>query len=162
MEAAIRLEGRLGELAGVVRRLSHRMHPPDLRADLADSIRSWCAELRRTERLDVRCVTASLPVALPADVALCLYRIAQEALRNVIKHAHVGRASLRLSFENERVHLVVSDRGNGFEVPRRRRNGGLGLVTMEERVRILGGRFEIRSAPDRGTTVRASVPVSNA
>lgn len=157
-ESLGRLESQLADLASVIRRLSHRMHPPALEGGLADSIRKWCDELRRTGRLDVRVTEGTLPATVPPEIGLCLFRIVQESLRNTIKHARVDSASIRLSADDDRMLLTVADRGVGFDVASRP-TSGLGLVSMEERIRTLGGRLELRSAPGRGTTVRATVPL---
>ena len=94
---------------------------------------------------------------LPFIVKEALYRIAQEALHNIVKHAHVSSARLRLSGSSTGILLEISDTGAGFN-PERSFPGHLGLLSMRERVARLGGRLEIRSVPGQGTTIRALIP----
>ena len=96
---------------------------------------------------------------LPAEEAL--YRIGQEALHNVVKHANASHATIRINRENDRVRLSVSDDGAGFDpdaVPR----GHLGLIGMRQRVDLVGGDLRVESRPGRGTTIEASVPADAA
>lgn len=94
---------------------------------------------------------------MPADVSLVLYRVAQEALRNVVRHAGVRTARLALARGRGEARLAVVEAGAGFEPGATR---GLGLVSMEERVRLLGGRLRVASAPGKGTEIEAVVPLS--
>lgn len=152
-----------GVLAGVsaeVRALSHAMHPPVLElAGLAAALREHCAELRRLARLEVEVSTGVSP-SLPRAAALCLYRVAQEALGNVAAHSGVRRASLRVFQRGGAVELEVRDAGRGFD--RAWVRPGLGLVGMHERVRLLGGALEVETRPGGGTCVRARLPVDPA
>ena len=95
---------------------------------------------------------------LPARIELGLYRIAQEALANALRHAQAGRIDLQLTTEPERVSLTVRDDGRGFD-PRRLPPGSFGLVGMSERARLLGGRFDLASRKGRGTRVRVQLPL---
>jgi anti-sigma regulatory factor (Ser/Thr protein kinase) len=103
--------------------------------------------------------SANVPEDLPADIALCLYRVLQESLQNIRKHAQTKKAEVRLvRIENEIV-LAVEDSGNGFELKDTRRKGGLGLVSMGERVRTVRGSVYISSRPDQGTLIEVRVPL---
>ena len=95
---------------------------------------------------------------LSPGAALCLYRIAQEALGNVAKHANARQVEVRLTRSNGTVCLLVSDDGAGFDSSRSETSGGLGLINMRERVRQLNGTFEFESKPGHGTRVKAEVP----
>jgi len=95
---------------------------------------------------------------LSPGAALCIYRIAQEALGNVAKHANARHVEVRLTRSNGTVCLLVSDDGVGFDSGRDEASGGLGLINMRERVRQLNGTFTFDSEPGRGTTVKAEVP----
>jgi signal transduction histidine kinase len=95
---------------------------------------------------------------LPAEAETALYRIVQESLTNVVKHAQARRVSILLTRKDGAVKAVVEDDGRGFD-PERIRDDGFGLVGMRERLALLGGRLEIESARDAGTTVAAEVPV---
>jgi len=104
-----------------------------------------------------------VPTALPRDVALCLYRVAQEALRNLAKHARVKKAWVSLSVTATELFLRVQDKGVGFDLAAVRLEPGLGLSSMEERVRLFQATLEITSALGQGTTVevRVSLPRSH-
>jgi anti-sigma regulatory factor (Ser/Thr protein kinase) len=103
--------------------------------------------------------SANVPEDLPADIALCLYRVLQESLQNIRKHAQTKKAEVRLvRIENEIV-LAVEDSGNGFELKDTRRKGGLGLVSMGERVRTVRGSVSISSRPGQGTLIEVRVPL---
>jgi NarL family two-component system sensor histidine kinase LiaS len=89
---------------------------------------------------------------------VCLFRIAQEALRNASRHGRARRASVSLTRQNTHLTLTVADDGDGFDLARVRTNGGLGLVSIEERARLLEGEAAVRSAPRQGTTIEVRVP----
>ncbi|HEX6749543.1 MAG TPA: sensor histidine kinase [Longimicrobium sp.] len=148
----------LGELVHGVRHMSHAMHPPVLElAGLGAALRGHCHELRTLARFEVEVAADDLPPVKP-DAALCLFRVAQEALGNVLAHAGVKRATLAVAPLGEGLELVVSDRGIGFDpdlaAP------GLGLVGMRERVWLLGGTFSVHSDPGEGTVIRAWIPLA--
>src|SRR6185295_16013298 len=96
---------------------------------------------------------------LPPDVALCLYRVAQESLRNISKHSGAKSAELTLVKNEESIELRIADHGRGFDVKVPSRGEGLGLVSMEERVRLLGGSLEVNSQPGAGTELKVYVHV---
>jgi signal transduction histidine kinase len=101
-----------------------------------------------------------VPANLPKDIALCVYRVAQEALRNVVKHAGANEASVALVAAGPELLLRIQDKGTGFDPESVRSQPGLGLSSMAERVRLSQGKLSITSAPARGTTVEASVPLA--
>ena len=96
---------------------------------------------------------------IPQDVALCLYRVAQEALRNIAAHAGARKAQVTLRSSEEGLELVIADDGQGFNLAEARRVGGLGLISLDERVRLVGGSLAITTEPQRGTEVRVQVPL---
>jgi len=96
---------------------------------------------------------------VPRDTALCLFRVAQEALRNVARHARARRVEVSLRGLDGGLQLAVQDDGAGFDPARGRERPSLGLASMRERVHLLGGELEIESAPGRGTSIRAWVPL---
>jgi signal transduction histidine kinase len=96
---------------------------------------------------------------IPQDVALCLYRVAQEALRNIAAHAGAHKAQITLRSIEEGLELLIVDDGQGFDLAEVRRLGGLGLISLEERVRLIGGSLAINAEPHRGTEVRVQVPL---
>jgi signal transduction histidine kinase len=101
---------------------------------------------------------ADMDDRLPPELETAIYRIVQESLTNVVKHARATNVSIVLRRQENAVSVVIEDDGVGFE-PTRTRDGGLGLVGMRERIALLGGRFEIESRQGSGTTFVAEVPV---
>lgn len=158
--------GRLGEMATHVRDLSsevHRMayelHPAKLdQLGLVAAARAFARELSQQSGVRVGFEPGTVPRELPSEVALGLYRILQEALQNTIRHSGAAEAVVELRAEPDRILLTVSDTGSGFDVERARREGGLGLSSMQERVRLLHGTLAVTSAPGQGTRIEVSVP----
>jgi signal transduction histidine kinase len=101
---------------------------------------------------------AGVPPALPDATALCLYRIAQEALRNVVRHSRGDRAAVELTGTAATIDLAVSDGGAGFDPASARHNGGLGLVSMRERLSLAGGVLTIDARPGAGNRIAARLP----
>ena len=124
------------------------------------AIASYCRELARNHALAIEFSHHDVPDEVPVEVALCLFRIVQEALRNVVKHGATAEAKVELFTQGETINLYVSDAGAGFDPASKRENGGLGLVSMRERMRLIGGKFSVESAPTRGTRVRIQVPLA--
>jgi len=148
---------KLDSLGIEVRQLVHRLHPAAVESyGLAHALARLGEDLRRNVGLDVQLLVEQGVEPLPEDVARAFYRIAQEGLRNVVRHAGVLRALVAVRGRDEAVVLSVADAGAGFALDAPR--SGLGLLGMEERVRQVGGGFRVESAPGRGTEIEASVP----
>jgi len=145
-----------------VRRLSHDLHPASLRLlGLAPALRSHCQEIAKRHGGQVQFSSADGIGTVHPDVAVCFFRVAQESLRNSVLHGGAKQMTVTLRREGEDLDLTVVDDGQGFDVAAVRNNGrGLGLVSMEERVNLVGGHLSIVSAPGRGTTVRVRGPVN--
>jgi len=142
-----------------IRRLSHDLHPPILQeAGLPKAVQAYCDEFSATSGMAVSCEADESASELSRGAALALFRIVQEALGNVAKHAHAKRITVRLARSAGEVSLAVSDDGVGFDSGRLGTPGGLGLITMRERAGQLNGTFEFESAPGRGTTIRVVIP----
>jgi signal transduction histidine kinase len=141
------------------RRLSHDLHPATLGLlGLVSALKSHCAEVQRRNNVDVSFKTDGGIGRLEKDSELCLFRIAQEALRNGVEHSGSKRFAVSLAGTPSHVELTVTDDGCGFDLGAVRQDGrGLGLVSMEERARLFGGDVQIVTAPGRGTTIRATV-----
>ena len=155
-----RLKQRIFRLATNVRELSHELHPAVLEhAGLAAALQSFCAEFRTREKIKVGLKIGTVPTLKNPQAALSLYRIVQEGMQNIRKHARVKEAEVELTSVKDRLMLRIRDRGAGFN-PAAARNSGLGLTSIQERVRLLGGRLEINSAPGRGTELLIEVPNS--
>jgi PAS domain S-box-containing protein len=154
-----RLDAQVEHLADGIRSLSHRMHSTVLEhAGLVPALRSLCQEYGRLEGIAAEFATGGVDAPLPAELAGALYRIAQEGLRNVLRHAGVREARVTLTQADGNVELRVADTGRGFD-PAAVGAEGLGLASMAERARLLGGIFEVRSAPGAGTELRARIPL---
>jgi signal transduction histidine kinase len=158
LRAALRaLRGRVVELSDDVRGLAYRLHPSILdHLGLAIALQSYVEEFAKREKIRVTFTHRQVPESLPPEVATCLYRVAQEGLRNVAKHARASRAAMTLWMGSNALHLSIKDSGVGFNPGERR---GLGLISMQERVRALNGTLAIRSKPGDGTQVDVRVPV---
>jgi two-component system sensor histidine kinase UhpB len=141
-----------------VRALSHQLHPSALRhAGLLAATDALCRAFKQQHPMEVEFEQHSID-PIPDDVALCAYRVTQEALRNVARHADASHVSVRLSRTAGELTLVVIDDGRGFDTDDARRRGGLGLVAMEERVRLVRGQLDISSGRD-GSRVAVRIPV---
>jgi PAS domain S-box-containing protein len=152
------LQRQASEVAADVQALSHRLHSSRLELlGLASAMRHFCEEFARQQKATVDFESHALPVQVPADVSLCLFRILQEGLHNAAKHSGVRRFEVLLWGARSEIHLLIRDGGRGFDLEAARSGRGLGLVSMEERIKLLGGDLSIRSQPDRGTTIRARV-----
>jgi len=140
--------------------LSHQLHPAMLGSlGLVDSLMRFCKEFSSQHGLDVQFVHKDIPGKMPNDVTLCLFRIVQEALRNVVKHSGAEAAEIELSGHADGINLCISDSGRGFDVESAREGAGLGLVGMRERLRLIGGHLSIESEPSHGTRVRVRIPL---
>lgn len=147
-----------------VRAISHNLRPRELDdLGLLAAIQSAAADLEEHSALRVRCELARLRQRLPPEVELALYRIYQEAVSNILKHAGATRLEVRLTREHGGVTLLISDDGRGFTAARRRQRSArssLGLVNMRERAEFINGTLTIKSVPREGTTIAVWVPVS--
>jgi PAS domain S-box-containing protein len=147
------------EISAALRDLSHVLHPGTLAAlGLEGSVAACCREFSEQHNLRVTFVHCDIPKDSPADVNLCLFRIVQEALQNVAKHSGAQEARVSLSGNGEQIHLQVDDSGIGFDPRSSRMTGTLGLVSMRERVRLVGGHISIQSTPASGTRIDVHVP----
>ena len=160
-ERLAELGKKIGHLADEMHQTSRRLHPTILsELGLEAALREECNRFSAQSNIPVQFTCEKLPASTPEGVSLCLYRIAQESLRNIRKHAGATEACVRLRGEEGGVSLLVEDTGNGFDIDEARKSGGLGLISMEERVRLVNGKFKIRSQPGVGTTVEVFVPLS--
>jgi signal transduction histidine kinase len=155
------LHQRTSTLAQNVRHLSHDLHPTVLRhAGLEAALTRYCIELGRNHGTVLTCRAEGDIASIEPEPALCLYRIAQEALRNVIAHAGASRAEVRLVRTDDITEMTVTDNGKGFDVTSSVEQAkGLGLVSISERVRLAGGTVSIVTEVNKGTRVFAQIPV---
>ncbi|HKP38385.1 MAG TPA: PAS domain-containing sensor histidine kinase [Pyrinomonadaceae bacterium] len=159
-QQVVRLQQHVEEIAADIHRLSYRLHPSKLdHLGLAPAVESLCRELSN-DRLTIHSQQSGFPADLSQDVTLCLFRIAQEALRNCVKHSESEVALVMLDKLDGYVHLTVSDDGCGFDMESGAMQHGLGFTSMRERLRLVKGEIEIRSQPMHGTTIKVSVPLT--
>ncbi|MFO7572627.1 MAG: GAF domain-containing sensor histidine kinase [Gaiellaceae bacterium] len=143
-----------------VRRLAVELRPAALDDfGLAPALERLVDTYRAQSSLEIDLEVGIGEERLPSEIETTLYRIVQEALTNVTKHASAGRVSILLGRKDGAVIVVIEDDGVGFAVERSGDGGGLGLTGMRERLAVVGGRFRIETAPGRGTTLAAEVPV---
>lgn len=162
-QAAHAIRAGLAELGEDIHTLSYRLHPSVIEdLGLAEALRIERDRVAQQGALQVRLDCDGLPERLPADAALCLFRVAQEALRNVERHARATLVTVRVAPEAGGIALMVCDDGAGFDATAGRARASLGLASMRERVRLQGGRLDIESAPGQGTTVGAWIPLREA
>lgn len=146
------------EIASDVQSLSHQLHSSRLDyLGVVVAIRGFCLELAKKHAISVEFKDKEVPGNLPNDVSLCFFRIAQEALHNAVKHSGANQFKVELYRVADELQLVVTDKGKGFDVLEARRKGGLGLVSMQERIHLVHGHLNIESAPGQGTKVTATV-----
>jgi two-component system, sensor histidine kinase and response regulator len=155
------MKDQLIRLSTDVHALSRQLHPSILDdLGLADALRSECGSFSQREGIAVRCSLEEVPRGISRDVALCLYRVAQEGLRNIAKHAKAKEAIVSLAASDEGILLSIEDAGAGFVPGQVSGKPGLGLASMEERARLIGGDLSIRSEPGKGTLIEVWAPLS--
>jgi len=150
-------------MMAAVRKLSHELHPATLDLIGLDiAMKGLCGDIERQHGLQVEYRSRDVPEALERMISVSTFRIAQEALRNIVKHSHATVAAVDLSRQGDYLVLCVSDDGDGFDIQAVEGRGGLGLISMRERLNLLGGQFSIYSTARIGTSIRASVPLGEA
>jgi signal transduction histidine kinase len=150
----------VGALSNDIRRIAYQLHPSSLdHLGLSVALRSLCNEFAEREKLDVKFVVRKVPRKIPPDIASSLYRVSQEALRNVAKHAGTTAVSLTLAGDPHRLSLIIRDNGTGFDARSVQGNGGLGLISMQERVRLVNGEFSLKTRPGHGVLIAIRVPL---
>jgi PAS domain S-box-containing protein len=144
-----------------IRKLSHQLHPDVLEhVGLVAALESELAEFGHNEKIKVDFKAEIKSEYIPLDASVCLYRVAIEALRNVSKHSGASSAIVSLTEDDVCFTLEVSDSGHGFDVERAKRGSGLGLISAEERVKLLQGSFLVKSKPEGGTVLMACIPLA--
>jgi PAS domain S-box-containing protein len=142
-----------------VQSLSHELHSSKLELmGMGAAMRAFCREFSEHQKVEIDFEIHDLPNTLSPTLSLCLFRVLQEAVRNSAKHSGVRRVEVRSWGAHDEIHLTVKDSGAGFEIEAARNGRGLGLISMEERLRLVHGKLSINSHPKVGTTVHARVP----
>ena len=146
-------------LGADLRTLSHRLHSSALETlGLVVGLRAFCEEFTDQQEIEVNFTHNDVPSDISKDASLCLFRILQEGLRNVKKHSGADRVEVRLEVVGKNLHLSIADRGRGFDTKVRSREAGIGIRSMEERLRLLGGNLQIQARPMEGTRIDAWLP----
>jgi PAS domain S-box-containing protein len=156
------LQRQTVEIASDIESLSHELHSANLQhLGIAAAMRAFCREFGEQQKVEIDFQTYDLPSPMPPDSALCFFRVLQEALHNAVKHSGVRHFEVRMWGTSDEIHLAVRDSGTGFDREAAKTSRGLGLVSMEERVKLVNGTLTIESQPKRGTTVYAHVPFAS-
>lgn len=158
------LSQRLASISDDVRRMAYQFHPSVLDdLGLFAALQYLTDDVSKKTGIKIILVQEEFAEPLPKDIASCLYRITQESLANVTKHAQASRVELELTCDGQEITLSIRDGGVGFDMERvRAHHGGLGLVNMRERVRSIHGRLEIQSQPGEGTHIMVNIPFPGA
>ncbi len=149
------------ELSTDLHTLSHRLHSSTLESlGLVPAVAALCKEFTANQGIRINFTSTEIPRSVHPDTALCIFRIVQEGLRNLRKHSGAEEAKVDLKMAGDRLEVTLRDEGCGFDSKRLRENEGLGIRSMEERARSLGGKFEIHSESGKGTTLKACLPLT--
>jgi len=150
----------LANLGNDIQALSHRLHSSKLEyLGIAAAAKGFCREFSEQQHVEIEFNHAGIPRSLPKEISLCLYRILQEALQNAVKHSGERKFRVELHGTSGTIELTVNDLGVGFDQEEVLERCGLGLISMRERMQLVGGQFSIDSKPGGGTTIRARVPI---
>jgi signal transduction histidine kinase len=157
------MSAQIKQLSSSIHDLSHQLHPLKLeQLGLVAAVGGLCNELARAHGVQIDLHQEDMPRKLPQETAVCLYRIVQEALRNVIKHSDAGQAVVELRGVASGICLRIRDNGVGFNLNSANNQDGLGLVSMRERLRAVEGEIIVKSEPLRGTEIEVRVPHARA
>lgn len=150
------------EVTAEIHSLSHRLHSSTLDyLGLIPALHKLVTDFSARHDIDVRFMHDSVPLPLSSDVALCLFRVAEESLTNIAKHSRAASAHVQLSGRPDGLHLLIEDGGIGFDLESIGHREGLGFVSMRERLRLLQGAVRVDSAAMRGTTIEAWIPAAS-
>src|SRR6266566_3306787 len=155
------LEKQASEISTSVESLSHELHSSRLEyLGIVSAIRGFCKEFGDKHKVTVDFDDEGIPPTVPQDISLCLFRVMQEGLHNAAKHSGVRVFEVKLHGSPAEIHLIVRDSGVGFDPELARDTQGLGLISMQERVRLVKGTISITSRPQSGTEINVRVPLS--
>lgn len=149
---------RVAELTTRIGQVSHQLHPTVLEhCGLKAAIENLCTEFEVLHHVQVRYSARNLPAKINSDVSLCLYRITQEAFHNIDKHAQATAVDVTLTGYLNQISLIIRDNGVGFSTQPGRTYGGVGLASMQERALAVGGEFNLKTGPGKGTEIGVRV-----
>lgn len=153
------MKKKIIKLSKDIHDISRQIHPAILDdLGLADAIKSECNTFTQREEIHVECKANDIPSSIPRNVAICIYRITQESLRNIAKHAETDKASVSLIGRDGNLFLTVRDNGIGFDAKQIHGQEGIGITSMQERVRLIEGEFSLQSKPGEGTVIKVIAP----
>jgi PAS domain S-box-containing protein len=154
-----KLQNEAISLSDDIRLIAHELHPPRIeQAGFENTLRTFCDEFSTLTHLEIE-LDIEIDKTLPADVALCCFRVVQESLRNISKHAHAERVKVLVKLVVGRIVLIVADDGIGVEDQKVKTAHGLGLTSMAERIEFLSGEFHISKRKSGGTLIAVEVPI---
>lgn len=157
----VELTGKLDAITQKVSRLSHGLHSSALEfLGLSAAVESHCLESSQQLRIPIDCQCDHVQKKLDSIMALAFLRVVQEALHNVAKHSRAKKITVRLNGSDHQLSLEIRDDGVGFEMGTARLAAGLGLISMRERIHLIGGEFEVSSSPGNGTRITAHAPLA--
>jgi signal transduction histidine kinase len=156
------LHEQTSELVSDIQSLSHELHSSKLEyLGIAAAMKGFCKEFGEQQEVEIDFRSHDLPNSLDHNISLCLFRVLQEALHNSAKHSGTRHFQARLWGASQAIHLTVRDSGVGFDRERSKHGAGIGLISMQERLKLMNGTFSIKSQPKRGTTIHARIPLDS-
>ena len=156
------IRNRISDLGRDVQALSHHLHSSKLEyLGLAAAASGFCKEVSQQQNVEIDFVAEGIPRTASREISLCLFRVLQEALQNAVKHSGVKHITVELHGDSNEIRMAVIDLGVGFNPEAAKDGTGLGLISMRERLHLVKGELSIESAPNRGTTFRARVPLAS-
>ncbi len=159
--SVLEMLSRTKEICSDIHNLSHQLHSSKLEhVGLLPALHGLCKDFGHKYNVEVHFTEGECPVEVPKDVALCLFRVAQEALGNVVKHSGSREAQVAINTNAWGMSLRISDNGHGFDPAKKNPASGIGLIGMTERLRLVGGRLLVKSVPNWGTEILAEVPLT--
>jgi signal transduction histidine kinase len=158
-----KVSSKLAAIGTHVSHLSHQLHSSELEyLGLTAAITKLCREFSEQYPIKITCDCKGIPAELHSDISLSILRIVQESLHNVAKHSGAKTVQVEVNGTKEELTLLVRDDGTGFDIPESNTASGLGLLSMKERIYLVGGEFAIETAPGVGTSIQARVPWTTA
>jgi signal transduction histidine kinase len=152
---------RTSEISAVVHSLSHELHSSTLGyLSLASAMKGFCREFGDKHKVEVAFDSEGMPATVPQEISLCLFRVMQEGLQNAVKHSGARFFEVKMHGSTTEIHLTVRDSGVGFDPELTKDTQGLGLISMQERLRLVQGTISITSRPHSGTEINVRVPLS--
>jgi len=162
-ESLTKISSQVKELSTFVHDLSHQLHPAKIeQLGLVTALRGLCRDLGASHNLIIDFIADRIKSPIPQTVGLCLYRIAQEGLRNAVKHSKADGLEVKLEQLADELVMSIADNGAGFDTADHQDHVGLGLLSIRERLRLVNGTFQIESKPEEGTRIEVKVPLHQA